>query len=220
MDFNPKANVIMVDYWERRRSPVVRKNLDIAKEAIENIQKFYPDFQFILVTDYPENSELNKVRHIRNLKLVHIPGLGNYPDALIHGGGHGIGLDEGVFHVKTEYFYTVDRDILIKKPGWPELLAGYLKDKTCAVGKGFSNCGTALWNSLPFVCPRFAIYKTEPIKKFHLSFYQGGFMGNKKIGGLPTSTGQLLCYLLLSLGLNYIDIGGFDHHIKHRTETH
>lgn len=210
-EFNSKADIIMVDYWEKRRFPK-RVNLELSRESLKSILQFYPEFRIIFVTDYSHEDELNKIRDIDS-EFIYIPDLGNYPLCPDFGAGHGIGLDEGVQHVKSEYFFSVDRDTLMLKKGWPEILVSHLNNKIQAVGPGMNNKASEVWNGRSFITPYFSVFKTEPVKKFHLSFCQVYFKN------LLFSTGQFLCYRLASLGFDFQvkNLGEFNEYIKHHT---
>jgi len=201
MKFDPKANVLAVDYWDKQMYPEKRETRFI-KDCIKSIEKLYPDFRFILAADYSEKSGLNQLKDVKNLQILYIPELGNYPHAMKKdfGWGHDVGLDEGIKHVESEYFFVVDWHAVMKKKGWPEKIVSYLTDEICAAGPGLvveSLKGWSGWKEKEHITPFFSVYKTDIVKRFHLSFLQSCF------SMLAFPTGKLICMQLLSLGLKY-----------------
>lgn len=173
------------------------KNPKLTKRCIASVRKFYPDIKIILVDDFSPDYKPFRFKNSIEIRLLeHL--------------GHGNAMDIGFLDVTEDWFFTLDHDVVFKKPGLFEYLWG-IKKGFVAVGPehtysddgNYIHAGSALW-------------KSEPFRKYHLSFMHYDLPLRPNI-----NPGVLACRKLEELGykLNYLRANTMHDYGTHTTSA-
>lgn len=129
---------------------------ELIRDSVQSIRNFYKNLQIIII-DHSQNGS-NCWREVQSIKR-----LGNI--SLIQTNknlGHGIGLNMGIEHVKTDNILIFDSDIVMRVPCLEVMMMGLSKD-TYGIGQVIKVDKNGVNNNdgIEYLHPHFAIIKKD-----------------------------------------------------------
>ena len=141
------------------------------------------NFKWLILNNTPNNEEGDKLDRLQNSRIIH-----KYTKNLKGSEGHGVGLNELIRHIDTEYGLIIDPDGAVLSKNWDKVCIDELNGQCIAIGAPYDPC-TSISHSLErgwfryqnFPVIVFIFLKSQPFIEMDIDMRaQSSFIRKKK----------------------------------------
>lgn len=212
---NPQVTILIPNYKTPELTKLclrlLRKNTDPQTAKV------------IVIDNNSQDESLTYLRGLSWIELIERPGIAGESPAL----SHSRALDAALARVTTPYVLSIHTDTLVKNSQWLDFLIKQIERDTQIAGVGSWKLENISWfkklakaieaklqkaeESAYYLRSHCALYRTDLLKKFQLTFSDGGEVAGKVLHEKLVGQGYQMVFLPSETLLYYME------HINHAT---